>query len=74
MSTPKKIAEHVGDPLEALLDLANIMRKNTIALPWHPTLFGIDSSIPMHIHMTDCLEMYSGEDEINMTQMQLWLM
>ena len=72
--SPKKPSKKIDDPLECLKELALNMRSKNIELPWNPEIFGRDIDIPFYIHMSDCVEIYSGEDEMNITHMQFWIM
>lgn len=48
--------------------------KNSIDLPWDPNVLGLLSGIPFYIAQKDLLEVYMGEQMLNILVTQFWLM
>jgi len=64
----------LDDPLGALLQLAEIIANNPMQVPWDANIFGRDLDIPLYLHSQDVLELARGQEELNITIIQLWMM
>jgi len=64
----------LDDPLGALLQLAEIIIDNPMQVPWDANIFGRDLDIPLYLHSQDVLELARGQEELNITIIQLWMM
>jgi len=64
----------LDDPLGALLQLAEIIADNPMQVPWDANIFGRDLDIPLYLHSQDVLELARGQEELNITIIQLWMM
>jgi len=63
----------LDDPLGALLQLAEIIADKPIQVPWDANIFGRDLDIPLYLHSQDVLELARGQEELNITIIQLWM-
>jgi len=43
-------------------------------VPWDANIFGRDLDIPLYLHSQDVLELAQGQEELNITIIQLWMM
>jgi len=64
----------LDDPLGALLQLAEIIADKPMQVPWDANIFGRDLDIPLYLHSQDVLELARGQEELNITIIQLWMM
>jgi len=64
----------LDDPLGALLQLAEIIADKPMQVPWDANIFGRDLDIPLYLHSQDVLELAQGQEELNITIIQLWMM
>jgi len=64
----------LDDPLGALLQLAEIIVDKPMQVPWDANIFGRDLDIPLYLHSQDVLELARGQEELNITIIQLWMM
>jgi len=64
----------LDDPLGALLQLAEIIDDKSMQVPWDSNIFGRDLEIPLYLHSQDVLELARGQEELNITIIQLWMM
>jgi len=64
----------LDDPLGALLQLVEIIADNPMQVPWDANIFGRDLDIPLYLHSQDVLELVRGQEELNITIIQLWMM
>jgi len=64
----------LDDPLGALLQLAEIIADKPMQVPWDANIFGRDLDIPFYLHSQDVLELARGQEELNITIIQLWMM
>lgn len=64
----------MDDPLGALLQLAEIIADKPMQVPWDANIFGRDLDIPLYLHSQDVLELARGQEELNITIIQLWMM
>jgi len=64
----------LDDPLGALLQLAEIIAGKPMQVPWDANIFGKDLDIPLYLHSQDVLELAQGQEELNITIIQLWMM
>jgi len=64
----------LDDPLGALLQLAEIIVDKPMKVPWDANIFGRDLDIPLYLHSQDVLELARGQEELNITIIQLWMM
>jgi len=64
----------LDDPLGALLQLAKIITDKSMQVPWDANIFGRDLDIPLYLHSQDVLELARGQEELNITIIQLWMM
>jgi len=62
------------DLLGALLQLAEIINDKPMQVPWDSNTFGRDLEIPLYLHSQDVLELARGQEELNITIIQLWMM
>jgi len=61
----------LDDPLSALLQLAQIIDDKPMQVPWDANIFGRDLEIPLYLHSQDVLELARGQEELNITIIQL---
>jgi len=64
----------LDDPLGALLQLAEIIVDKPMQVPWDANIFGRDLDIPLYLHSQDVLNLARGQEELNITIIQLWMM
>jgi len=64
----------LDDPLGALLQLAEIIVDKPMQVPWDANIFWRDLDIPLYFHSQDVLELARGQEELNITIIQLWMM
>jgi len=64
----------LDDPFGALLQLAEIIADKLMQVPWDANIFGRDLEIPLYLHSQDVLELARGQEELNITIIQLWMM
>jgi len=64
----------LDDSLGALLQLAEIIADKPMQVPWDANIFGRDLDIPLYLHSQDVLELAQGQEELNITIIQLWMM
>jgi len=64
----------LDDPLGALLQLAEIIVDKLMQVPWDANIFRRDLDIPLYLHSQDVLELARGQEELNITIIQLWIM
>jgi len=64
----------LDDPLGALLQLVEIIADKPMQVPWDANIFGRDLDIPLYLHSQDVLELARGQEELNITIIQLWMM
>jgi len=64
----------LDDPLGALLQLAEIINDKSMHVPWDSNIFWRDLEIPLYLHSQDVLELPRGQEELNITIIQLWMM
>jgi len=57
-----------------LLQLAEIIADKPMQVPWDANIFGRDLDIPLYLHSQDVLELARGQEELNITIIQLWMM
>jgi len=43
-------------------------------VPWDANIFGRDLDIPLYLHSQDVLNLARGQEELNITIIQLWMM
>jgi len=61
----------LDDPLGALLQLAEVIADKSMQVPWDANIFGRDINIPLYLHSQDVLELARGQEELNITIIQL---
>jgi len=61
------------DPM-ALVEVATALHTTVVEVPWDANVFGRHSDVPLYSHMSDLLDLASGNQEINITVLQLWMM
>jgi len=64
----------LDDPLGALLQLVEIIVDKPMQVPCDANIFGRDVDIPLYLHSQDVLELAGGQEELNITIIQLWMM
>ena len=57
----------------ALVKVATTLDTTVLEVPWDANVFGRYSDVPLYIHMSDLLDLASGDQEINITVLQLWM-
>jgi len=55
----------------ALVEVARALDTTVVEVPWDANVFGRYSDIPMYFHMSDLLDLTSGNQEINIIVLQL---
>ena len=70
----KKKIFSIDDPVAALVEVATTLDTTVLEVPWDANVFGRHSDVPLYIHMSDLLDLGFGDQEINITVMQLWMM
>ncbi|XP_068497787.1 uncharacterized protein [Phaseolus vulgaris] len=70
----KKKIVSIDDPLAALVEVATALDTTVLEVPWDANVFGRHSNLPLYVHMSDLLDLASGDQEINITVLQLWMM
>jgi len=58
----------------ALVEVATALDTTVLEVPWDANVFGRHSEVPLYDHMSDLLDLASGDKKINITIMQLWMM
>jgi len=58
----------------ALVEVATALNTTISEVPWDVNVFGRHNDVPLYIHMSDLLDLASGDQEINITVLQLWMM
>jgi len=56
------------------VEVATTLDTTFVEVPWVANVFGRHSDVPLYFHMSDLLDLASGNQEINITVMQLWMM
>ena len=51
-----------------------IIADKPMQVPWDANIFGRDLDIPLYLHSQDVLELARGQEELNITIIQLWMM
>ncbi len=74
MPLGKKKIVSIDDPLAALVEVATALDTTVLEVPWDANVFGRHSNLPLYVHMSDLLDLASGDQEINITVLQLWMM
>jgi len=64
----------LDDPLGALLQLVEIINDKSMQVPWDSNIFGTDLEISLYLYSKDVLYLARGQDELNITIIQLWMM
>ena len=60
--------------MATLVEVATTLDTTFVEVPWVANVFGRHSDVPLYFHMSDLLDLASGNQEINITVMQLWMM
>ena len=60
--------------MAALVEVATALNTTISEVPWDVNVFGRHNDVPLYIHMSDLLDLASGDQEINITVLQLWMM
>jgi len=58
----------------ALVEVATALDTIVLKVPWDANVFGRHSNLPLYVHMSDLLDLAVGDQEINITVLQLWMM
>jgi len=61
----------LDDPLGALLQLAETIDDELMQVPWDANIFGRDLKISLYLYSQDVLELARGQEELNITIIQL---
>jgi len=61
----------IDDPVAALVEVATTLDIIVVEVPWDANVFGRH---PLYFRMSDLLDLASGNQEINITILQLWIM
>jgi len=56
------------------VEVATTLDTTFLEVPWDANVFGRYSDVPLYFHMSDLLDLASGNPEINITVLQLWMM
>lgn len=56
------------------MEVATTLDTTVLEVPWDANVFGRHSNLPLYVHMSDLLDLASGDQEINITVLQLWMM
>lgn len=56
------------------MEVATALDTTVLEVPWDANVFGRHSNLPLYVHMSDLLDLASGDQEINITVLQLWMM
>jgi len=70
----KKKQVSIGDPIVTLLQVIVAIGRNTVKVQCDATIFRRISDISLYIHMSDVLEVETGNQELNISVIQLWMM
>ena len=70
----KQPAPAPANPLEALLQVAGTWHNIPAAVPWDADVFGRQSQVPLYIYMADAIEVGGGEQLLNISVIQFWMM
>ena len=60
--------------MAALVKVATALDTTVLGIPWDANAFGRHGDVPLYIHMSDLLDLAFGDQEINITVLQLWMM
>ena len=74
MPLRKKKIFSIDDLVAALVEVATALDTTVLEVPWDANVFGRHSNLPLYVHMSDLLDLASGDQEINITVLQLWMM
>jgi len=55
------------------VEIATTLDTTVLEVPWDANVFGRHSNLPLYVHMFDLLDLASGDQEINITILQLWM-
>ena len=61
------------NPLQELTRVCYELFNNPLQIPWDASIFGVDG-VPLYISMQDILELIQGNQMLNITKIQLWMM
>ena len=63
------------NPIQELVRVSHQMFQESCVIPWDATLFGVhNGAIPLYISMQDFFEIIQGNQLLNITVIQLWMM
>ena len=60
--------------MATLVEVATTLDTTVVEVPWDANVFGRHSDVPLFFYMSDLLDLASGNQEINTTVLQLWIM
>ena len=67
-------SKNIEDPIAALVEFTATMTTEAVSIPWDAAAFGRDSDLPLFIYKSDLMEIISGEEDLNVSIVQLWMM
>ena len=67
-------SKNIEDPIAALVEFTSSMTTEATPIPWDATVFGRESELPLYIYKHDLMELISGEEDLNVSILQLWMM
>jgi len=72
-----KIKKHMvstDNLITSLVEIALVKGTNPVEVLWDYTIFGRNSDIPLYIYMIDVLEIVVGNQKLNITIIQFFMM
>ena len=60
--------------MAALVEVVTTLDTTVLEVPWDANGFVRHNDVPLYFYMSDLLDLASGDQEINKTVLQLWMM
>jgi len=70
----KKKKFSINDLVATLVEVATTLDATIVEVPWNANVCGRHSDVPLYFHMSNLLDLASGNLKINITVLQVWMM